>query len=91
MLNLNKVGRPIARINKGKYNNMVVSVTEQFQNDDDKEEKDGLMKEFRRLRISNDSFFFNRLQIQQLNAKFYMSQDVPVVVNQHILGNLLKN
>lgn len=57
MLNLNKVGRPIARIDKGKYNGMVVSVTEQFQNNDDKEEKDGLMKEFRRLRISNDSFF----------------------------------
>ena len=57
MLNLNKVGRPIARIDKGKYNGMIVSVTDKFQNNDEKDENDGIIKEFRRLRISNDSKF----------------------------------
>jgi Cdc6-like AAA superfamily ATPase len=57
MLNINKVGRPIAKIIKGKYNNTVVSVTEEFKNDEDKEEGDELIKEFRRLKIPNDSFF----------------------------------
>ena len=31
MLNLNKIGRPVARTDKGKYNGMIVSVTDQFQ------------------------------------------------------------
>ena len=56
MLNLNKIGRPVARIDKGKYNGMVVSVTDQFQSND-KEENDGIIKEFKRLQISNDSKF----------------------------------
>ena len=56
MLNLNKIGRPVARIDKGKYNGMIVSVTDQFQNND-KEENDDIIKEFKRLQISNDSKF----------------------------------
>ena len=56
MLNLNKVGRPIARIDKGKYNGMVVSVTEQFQNKDD-DQDEGIIKQFKRLQISNESEF----------------------------------
>ena len=56
MLNLNKIGRPVARIDKGKYNGMIVSVTDQFQNND-KEENDELVNEFKRLQISNDSKF----------------------------------
>ena len=55
MLNLNKVGRPLCRIDKGKYNNMVVSVSDEPQGD--KKDDDELMKEFKRLQISNDSKF----------------------------------
>ena len=56
MLILNKIGRPVARNDKGKYNGMIVSVTDQFQSND-KEENDGIIKEFKRLQISNDSKF----------------------------------
>ena len=56
MLNLHKIGRPVARIDKGKYNGMVVSVTYQFQNNDE-EENDEIIKEFKRLQISKDSKF----------------------------------
>jgi hypothetical protein len=55
MLNLNKVGRPLCRIDKGKYNNMVVSVSDEPQGD--RKDDDELMKEFKRLQISNDSKF----------------------------------
>ena len=56
MLNLHKIGRPVARIDKGKYNGMVVSVTDEFQSND-KEGNDGIIKGFKRLKISNDSKF----------------------------------
>ena len=56
MLHLNKVGRPIARIDKGKYIGMVVSVTEQFQNNDDNQDE-GIINEFKRLQMSNESKF----------------------------------
>ena len=53
MLNLNKVGKPLCRVDKGKYNNMLVSVTDQQNDKDD----DTIMKEFKRLSISNESKF----------------------------------
>jgi len=57
MLNLNKVGRPLARIDCGKYRGRVVSVSDQFTNDKQKEPSDNLIKEFRQLKIANDSKF----------------------------------
>ena len=58
MLNLNKVGRPLARIEGGTYNGMIVSVWDHFaSNADDDEDRNGLIKEFRRLNIANDSKF----------------------------------
>jgi len=57
MLNLNKVGRPLAKIDGGKYSGHVVSVSDQFLNSNGKEEKDNLIKEFRQLKIANDSKF----------------------------------
>ena len=57
MLNLNKVGRPLAKIEGGKYSGHIVSVSDQFLNSNDKEEKDNLIKEFRQLKIANDSKF----------------------------------
>ena len=57
MLNLNKVGRPLARIDGGKYSGRVVSVSDQFANDKQKEPSDNLIKEFRQLKIANDSKF----------------------------------
>jgi len=58
MLNLNKVGRPLARIEGGKYNGMIVSVSDHFaSNADDDEDQNGLIKEFRQLKIANDSKF----------------------------------
>jgi predicted AAA+ superfamily ATPase len=56
MLNLNKIGRPLCKIEKGRYNNMLVSVTDQFNNKED-EESDELIKEFKRLQIPNESKF----------------------------------
>ena len=56
MLNLNKVGRPLARIDGGKYSGRVVSVSDQFASNA-KEGDDGLIKEFRQLKIANDSKF----------------------------------
>ena len=52
MLNLNKVGRPLARIDGGKYNGKVVSVSDQFASN---AEDDNLIREFRQLKIANDS------------------------------------
>ena len=57
MLNLNKVGRPLAKIDGGKYSGHVVSVSDQFLNNNGKEEKGNLIKEFRQLKIANDSKF----------------------------------
>ena len=59
MLNLNKVGRPLARIEGGKYNGMIVSVSDHFASnaDDEDEDRNGLIKEFRQLKIANDSKF----------------------------------
>jgi len=56
MLNLNKVGRPLARIDGGKYSGRVVSVSDQFNANQD-EASDGLIQEFRQLKIANDSKF----------------------------------
>ena len=55
MLNLNKVGRPLARIDGGKYSGCVVSVSDQFANAIQQEPSDGLIQEFRQLKIANDS------------------------------------
>jgi len=56
MLNLNKVGRPLAKIGGGKYNGQIVSVSDQFASKEG-EESDGLIREFRKLKIANDSKF----------------------------------
>ena len=60
MLNLNKVGRPLAKIDGGKYSGRMVSVSDQFLNsssNQNKEPSDGLIQEFRQLKIANDSKF----------------------------------
>ena len=57
MLNLNKVGRPLARIEGGTYNGMIVSVSDHFASNGDDEYRSGLIKEFRQLKIANDSKF----------------------------------
>lgn len=57
MLNLNKVGRPLAKIDGGKYSGRVVSVSDQFANGNQKEASDDLIQEFRQLKIANDSKF----------------------------------
>ena len=50
MLNLNKVGRPLAKIEGGRYNGMIVSVSDHFaSNADDDEDQNGLIKEVRQL------------------------------------------
>ena len=54
MLNLNKVGRPLAKIEGGTYNGMIFSVSDHFaSNADDDEDQNGLIKEFRQLKIAN--------------------------------------
>jgi hypothetical protein len=60
MLNLNGVGRPLCRIDGGKYANHVVSVSDQFRQpgEEERETEDaGLIKEFRQLKIANDAKF----------------------------------
>ena len=57
MLNLNKVGRPLAKIDGGKYSGRMVSVSDQFANGNQKEASDDLIQEFRQLKIANDSKF----------------------------------
>ena len=57
MLNLNKVGRPLARIEGGTYNGMIVSVSDHFARNADEEYRNGLIKEFRQLKIANASKF----------------------------------
>ena len=57
MLNLNKVGRPLAKIDGGKYSGRIVSVSDQFLNSNQKEPSDNLINEFRQLKIANDSKF----------------------------------
>ena len=50
MLNLNKVGRPLAKIEGGRYNGMIASVSDRCaSNADDDEYQNGLIKEFRRV------------------------------------------
>jgi len=55
MLNLNKVGRPLAKIDGGKYSGRVVSVNDQFCTKE--ADSDELISEFRQLKIANDSKF----------------------------------
>ena len=55
MLNLNKVGRPLCLINGGKYKGHVVSVSDNLSGQTDGD--DSLIKEFKQLRIANDSTF----------------------------------
>ena len=57
MLNLNKVGRPLARIEGGIYSGLIVSVSDNFASNADDEDGNGLIKEFRQLKIANDSKF----------------------------------
>ena len=54
MLNLNKVGRPLARIDGGKYSGCVVSASDQFANNAN-EGGETLIREFRKLKIASDS------------------------------------
>ena len=69
MLNLNKVGRPLARIDGGKYSGRVVSVSDQFA----KEGDDGLIKEFRQLKIANDSKFQHIPDTTKERSIFYIT------------------
>ena len=55
MLNLVKLGRPLCKVEKGKYNGYIVSVSDQQPNDESDNEE--LIKEFKRLKIPNDSGF----------------------------------
>jgi len=55
MLNSNKVGRPLARIDGGKYSGRVVSVSDQFLNCRQQEPDDNLIQELRQLKIAHDS------------------------------------
>ena len=58
MLNLNKVGRPLARIDGGMYSGRVVSVSDQFLDSKQQQEPDdSLIQELRELKIANDSRF----------------------------------
>ncbi|MFM7979488.1 MAG: hypothetical protein ACKPKO_09250 [Candidatus Fonsibacter sp.] len=58
IININKVGRPLARKACGTYNGMIVSVSDHFaSNADDDEYHNGFIKEFRQLKITNDSKF----------------------------------
>ena len=57
MVNLNKVGRPLAGIEGGKYNGMIVSVSDHFAINAYEEDQNGLIKEFRQVKIANDSKF----------------------------------
>ena len=48
MLNFNKVGRPLAKIEGGTLNGMIVSASDHFaSNADDDEDQNGLIQEFR--------------------------------------------
>ena len=53
MLNLNIIGRPLAKIVGGKYNGQIVSVTDQI-GDPEADDK-GLMKEFKQLKVPRES------------------------------------
>ena len=55
MSNLNKVGRPLCNVEKGKYNGYIVSMSDQQPNEQEDNEK--LIKEFKRLKIHNHSSF----------------------------------
>jgi hypothetical protein len=55
MLNINKVGRPLCKIHGGKHSGRLVSVSDQFACHD--KNGDGLIKEFKQLKIANDSKF----------------------------------
>ena len=57
MLNLNNVGRPLCKIDGGKYAGHVVSVSDQFRQEGEEQAEDGLIKEFRQLKIANDAKF----------------------------------
>jgi len=72
MLNLNKVGRPLARIDGGKYSGRVVSVSDQFASNA-KEGDDGLIKEFRQLKIANDSKFQHIPDTSKERSIFYIT------------------
>ena len=56
MLNLNKVGRPLCKIEGGKYNGLVVSVSDHLGGDHD-EGDPSLFREFKQLKIANDTKF----------------------------------
>jgi hypothetical protein len=57
MLNLNKVRKPLAKIDGGKYSGRMVSISDQFLNSNQKEPVDNLIQEIRQLKIANDSNF----------------------------------
>ena len=59
-LNLSGIGRPLAKIVGGKYNNMVVSVSDSIPEeypDEGQTDNKTLIKEFKRLKLSKDSHF----------------------------------
>ena len=56
MLNLSKIGRSLCKIDGGKFNNQIVSVSDQFTSNTEPEH-DGIIKEFRQLKIANDAKF----------------------------------
>ena len=55
MLNLNKVGRPLCKVETAKYNGYIVSVSDQQPNEEEGTEE--LVQDFKRLKIPNDSRF----------------------------------
>jgi Cdc6-like AAA superfamily ATPase len=54
MLNLNKVGRPLCKIDGGKYDGHIISVSDKFAADTQDE---GLIREFKQLTIALDGKF----------------------------------
>ena len=73
MLNLNKVGRPLAKTDGGKYSGRMVSVSDQFANGNQKEASDGLIQELRQLKIANDSKFQQVPDTTKERVVFYIT------------------
>ena len=90
MLNLNKVGRPLARIDGGKYSGHVVSVSDQFLNSKQKEPVDNLIQEFRQLKIANDSKFLHipdttkEREILYIIGQEHLHPKVPGAVQEEV-------
>ena len=93
MLNLNKVGRPLCKVEKGKYNGYIVSVSDQMGSNEDEDKEESKKRNIPKILLITFLVSFVLLNIgkygiEYMNTKkFFQKGGVDVVEHLTIVAD----